>query len=62
MILLLKSAPGGLLSITFRVIADWVECKVCGKRGDVKAYQSEIERIAVKVTKIALELFGFTYP
>ena len=57
-ILLLGRAPGGLLSITFRVIAYWFECKACGKRGDMKAYEDEMERIAVIVTKKALKRFG----
>ncbi len=58
MILLQKRAPGGLLSITFRVIAYWFECKLCGHRGDMKAYESEMTRIAVIVTREALEFFG----
>ena len=28
----------------------------------MKAYEDEIVRIVVKVTKIALKLFGFIYP
>ncbi len=60
-ILLLKRAPGGLLSVTFRVIAYWFECKVCGHRGDMKAYESEMERIAVTITKKTLKVFGFSY-
>ena len=43
------------------MIAYWFECKACGHSGDMKAYEDEMERIAVKVTKIALELFGFIY-
>jgi hypothetical protein len=60
-ILLQKRAPGGLLSIKFRVIANWLECKFCGHIGDMKAYESEMERIAVKITKRALEVFGLLF-
>ena len=28
----------------------------------MKVYEDEMERIAVKITKIALKRFGFTYP
>ncbi len=48
-------------SIKFNVIAYWFECKKCGCKGDMKAYQSEMERISVVAVKQVLQKFGFVY-
>jgi hypothetical protein len=61
-ILLLKRAPGNLFSVTFRVIAYWFDCIKCKRKGNMRAYESEMERVAVIVTKRVLQEFGYKYP
>jgi len=48
-------------SVKFRVIAYWFNCKKCGKEGDMKSYEDEMERIASITTEDILKKFGFIY-
>ena len=47
--------------IKTKVIAYWFNCQKCGEKGDMKSYESEMERIAAITAKQALEKFGFEY-
>ena len=41
------------------MIAYSLNCKKCGRKGDMQSYEDELERIAVITAKKALENFGF---
>ena len=36
----------GCIALKLRVMAYWFSCIFCDKKGDMKAYESEMERIA----------------
>ena len=48
-------------SVDFRVIAYWFECKACKRKGDMKAYEDEMERVSTKIAKTVLTKFGFQF-
>ena len=57
-----KKLGRGNYQVDFNVVIYGSKCLMCGRLGDMKSYEDEVERVCEVMTKKIFKSLGFAFP